>query len=138
MPITINRTISVYSIIALVAGANGGILIFVHNFGNANVDVVAGSILAGLAFLSIVAHAFLTAWVIDIPATVYTELQGLDTAVVAVLTAGGMIVQYSGTVSAALTPLVSLILQGVALLGSLLAGFFEATTAKRLAAAAKA
>jgi hypothetical protein len=129
------RKFSLYNLLSVIGGAQAAILIFVHDFGNPGVDVVAGSILGGLAVVSFVAHTWFASLVITVPSGVYSFLQTADGIVVTVLASSGIITQYVGSVSSALTPWVALILQGGALVAGLFANLFKTTAALRAAKA---
>ena len=96
-------------------------------------DTVAGSILGGIALVAFVGHTFLATINIPVPAGVVSALAWVNGIAVALVAAGGMIVQYVGTVSPTLTPWVAVALQGAALVGSLIAGLFTASVARRVA-----
>ncbi len=128
---TLRKSFSLYSLLSVVVGAQAAILLFVHHFGSAGVDAVAGSILGGLAVLAVVGHVWLQSLVIGVPASVYGTLTKVMGAAVGILAAGGIVTQYVGTVTPTLTPVVAVILQGVALLTSLFAQLFKVSVAAK-------
>jgi hypothetical protein len=127
------KTFSVYALLSLVVGAQAAILVFVRGFGNSKADVIAGSILGFVALVAFVGHTLLANWTITVPGSVVGVLTWVNGVAVALVAAGGMIVQYVGTVSPTLTPWVAVALQGAALVGSLIAGLFTASVARRVA-----
>lgn len=136
---TLTRTVHPYALLSLVIGAQGAILVFVHGFGNPGWDAVCGSILAGLAVLATVGHAWLSGLTLDVPQAVFDVLGKFNGALVTLLAGSGMIVQYVGSTAPQLTPLLSLVLQGLALLASLFAQTLKVQavrTASRAAAIA--
>src|ERR1035441_1792151 len=128
---SLRRTFSVYTLLSIVVGVQAAILVFVHGFGNPGADVVAGSILGGLAVIAVVGHTFLAGLTISVPGDVYRALTLINGAAVALVAAGGIVLQYVGTVSPTLTPWAALALQGSALVASVLAQLFRASAATR-------
>jgi hypothetical protein len=130
---TLRKIFSLYSLLTVVVGASAAILVFVHQFGNAGADTVAGSILGGISLVAFVGHAYLASVRITVPSNVLAALTWVSGIAVTLVAAGGVIVQYVGAVSPALTPWVAVALQGFALVGSLIAGLLHAQVASKAA-----
>ena len=121
------KTFSLYSLLALIVGAQAAILVFVHHFGSPGVDTVAGTILGGVALVAFVGHTYLASVKITVPGDVLAALAWVSGVAVALVAASGIIVQYVGTVSPTLTPWVAVALQGFALVASLVAGLLHSS-----------
>jgi hypothetical protein len=128
---SLKRSFSLYSLLAVLIGAQGAVLLFIHNFGSAGADSVCGSILLGLGVLAFIGHGLLASVNIPVPAGVYNLLLRANGVVVIILAATGTITQYVGTNIPALTPTVAVILQGLALAASLFAGLIKVTVSRR-------
>jgi hypothetical protein len=125
---------SLYQLLAVIIGVQAAILTFVHGFGNPGADVVAGSILGGVAVVVAVGQNYLKSVIISVPAGVYGALMWVDGLLIAILAAGGMILQYTTAVAPSLRPWAALLLQGTALIASVFSQLFQAQAALRAAA----
>src|SRR5580704_2878078 len=122
---TLRKTFSVYTLLSLLVLSQAAILVFVHRFGNQGVDTICGSVLGGLAVLSVVGHTWLSSLTVTVPANVYSILQSVNTFGVTILASAGIITQYVGSATPALTPWVAAILQGAALVTGFFANLFK-------------
>jgi hypothetical protein len=126
------KTLNLYTFLSVLVGAQAGILIFVHGFGNGQADVVAGSVLGFIALVAFVGHTFLASISIPVPADVYRVLSWINGVAVVLVAGTGAILQYVGVAAPAARPWVALGLQGGALIASLFAGWFGNVAARRL------
>ena len=73
MRAAIARTLNLYAFLSVLVGAQAAVLVFVHGFGNSQADVVAGSILGGIALVAFVGHTFLASISIPVPTSSITS-----------------------------------------------------------------
>ena len=128
----VKRTLNLYTFLSVLVGLQAALLVFVHGFGNAQADVIAGCILGGIALVAFVGHTFLASINIPVPAGVYNALAWVNGVAVVIVAGGGAILQYVNVVAPGIRPWVALALQGSALVVSLFAGWFGNENAKRL------
>jgi hypothetical protein len=120
----LGKTLNVYTLVSVVLGASGAILAI---FGN---NHLVGSILAGLAVVSVPLHGLLSTWVIDISAPDYALVLKVYAALVVVTAAASIINQWVLTYTPALRGDVTLALTAAALLAGLMAQAFNVTASK--------